>query len=58
MTEEEYQAFQESGGGKEFLQKFMKLEKGEKIENWDKASTVYDADSGDEVIKKGKAGKI
>lgn len=42
LTEEEYQAFQESGGDPSFLQKY--LGKDEKIEDWEKASTVYDDD--------------
>lgn len=44
LTEEEYAAFQEAGGDPKFLEKFMKLEKGEKIEDWEKASTVFDDD--------------
>ena len=44
LTEEEYEAFQAAGGDPEFLKKFMNLEKGEKIEDWEKASTVYDDD--------------
>ena len=44
MTEEEYKQFQESGGDPEFLKKFLKLEDGEVIEDWEKASTVYDDD--------------
>ncbi|XP_060590079.1 uncharacterized protein LOC132745239 isoform X2 [Ruditapes philippinarum] len=44
LTEEEYRAFQEAGGDPEFLKRFMKLEKGEVIEDWEKASTVFDDD--------------
>ena len=44
MTDEEYRKFQESGGDPEFLKKFLKLEEGEVIEDWEKASTVYDDD--------------
>ena len=44
MTEEEYKQFQASGGDPEFLKKFLKLEDGEVIEDWEKASTVYDDD--------------
>jgi len=44
LTEEEYQAFQNSGGDPNFLKKFMNLDNGETIEDWEKASTVYDDD--------------
>lgn len=47
LTEEEYQAFQDAGGDPEFLKRFIKLEKGERIEDWEKASTVYDDDDPD-----------
>jgi len=57
MTEEEYKEFQASGGDKNFLKKFMKLEDGEEIEAWEKASTVYEPDSDDEQVKKAKVGK-
>ncbi|XP_064617427.1 uncharacterized protein LOC135481681, partial [Liolophura sinensis] len=57
LTEDEYKAFQEQGGDPEFLKKFIKLEKGEAIEDWEKASTVYEAsDDEDDVFKKAKAG--
>lgn len=55
LTEEEYQAFQDAGGDPEFLKKFMRLEKGEKIEDWEKASTVYDGD--DAELEMTKAGQ-
>lgn len=45
LTEEEFRKFQESGGDPEFLKQFIKLEKGEVIEDWEKASTVYSAGS-------------
>lgn len=51
MTEEEFRQFQESGGDPEFLKKFIKLENGEKIEDWEKASTVYSASDDVEVQK-------
>lgn len=57
MTEEEYKAFEASGGDKKFLRKFMKLEDGEEVEAWEKASTVYGADSDDEQVKKAKVGE-
>ena len=56
MTEEEYKAFQESGGDKKFLKKFMNLEEGEESEAWEKASTVYGADSDDEQVAKAAVG--
>ncbi|XP_046563193.1 uncharacterized protein LOC124272090 isoform X4 [Haliotis rubra] len=43
LTEDEFRAFQESGGDPEFLKKFIKLDKGEIIEDWEKASTIYSA---------------
>ncbi|XP_046353247.1 uncharacterized protein LOC124133066 isoform X5 [Haliotis rufescens] len=49
LTEDEFRAFQESGGDPEFLKKFIKLEKGEIIEDWEKASTVYSATDDPEV---------
>lgn len=52
MTEEEFRKFQESGGDPEFLKKFIKLEDGEVIEDWEKASTIYSA-SGDPEVRKG-----
>lgn len=51
MTEEEYKAFQESGGDVKMLKKFMNLTEGEEIENWEKASTVYAASEDDEEIQ-------
>lgn len=57
MTEEEYKAFQASGGDKNFLKKFLGLGKGEEIESWEKASTVYAADSDDEQVKAAKVGQ-
>ena len=58
LTEEEYLAFEKSGGDKaKFLQQFMKLEEGETIDKWEKASTVYGADSDDEFVNTGKVGK-
>ncbi|XP_067929601.1 uncharacterized protein [Watersipora subatra] len=56
MTEEEYKAFEKSGGSKEFLQKLIKLEEGETLENWEKASTVYEAASDDEITQNAAAG--
>ena len=56
LTEEEYEAFEKSGGDKEMLKKFMKLEEGEVLEKWERASTVYEADSDDEVTKHSKPG--
>lgn len=55
LTEEEYAAFQAAGGDPEFLKKFMKLEKGEVIEDWEKASTVFDDD--DPELQTAKAGQ-
>ncbi|ESP04566.1 hypothetical protein LOTGIDRAFT_237314 [Lottia gigantea] len=57
MTEDEYKEFQESGGNPDFLKKFITLEKGEEIEDWEKASTVYSAASDDIEFKKAKAGQ-
>lgn len=58
LTEEEYEAFEAAGDDQEaFLQRFVKLEKGEKIEKWEKESTVYGGDSDDELIKTGQAGQ-
>ena len=37
-----------------FLRKFLDLGKDDVIETWDKASTVYAADSDDEEVAKGK----
>ncbi|KAK3580637.1 hypothetical protein CHS0354_013399 [Potamilus streckersoni] len=51
LTEEEYRQFQEAGGDPEFLKKFIKLEKGEVIEDWEKASTVYSAGDDPEMQK-------
>ncbi len=45
---------QESGGDVKFLRKFLDLGKDDVIETWDKASTVYAADSDDEEVAKGK----
>ena len=36
-----------------FLRRFMDLGKDDVIEAWDKASTVYSADSDDEQVQKG-----
>lgn len=52
MTEEEFKAFQESGGDMNMLKKYLKLGKDDVIENWEKASTVYSA-SDDEAVAKG-----
>jgi len=59
MTEEEYAEFEKAGGDKEALKKFMKLEKGEVLESWEKASTVYaDEDSdADEIIQNTAVGR-
>ena len=56
MTEEEYKAFQASGGDKKFLKKLMGLADDEEIEAWEKASTVYGADSDDEQVQNAKVG--
>lgn len=56
MTEEEYNAFQASGGDKNFLKKFMGLADDEEIEAWEKASTVYAPDSDDEQVQNAKVG--
>ena len=53
LTEDEYAAFIASGGNPDFLKKFIKLEKGEVIEDWEKASTVYSA-TGDAEVQNGK----
>lgn len=58
MTEEEYAAFEASGGDKNFLKKFMNLEKGEEIEAWEKASTVYEPDSDDEQVQAATIGEL
>ena len=52
MTEEEFKAFQESGGDVKQLRKFLELGKDEVLEDWEKASTVYSA-SEDEAVEKG-----
>ncbi|XP_050412857.2 uncharacterized protein LOC126827500 isoform X2 [Patella vulgata] len=57
MTEDEFQEFQESGGNPEFLKRFITLEKGEEIEDWEKASTVYSAASDDIEMQKAKPGQ-
>ncbi|GFO14402.1 hypothetical protein PoB_004090700 [Plakobranchus ocellatus] len=49
LSEEEYNAFVASGGDPEFLKKFIKLNQGEVIEDWEKASTVYSATDDPEV---------
>lgn len=56
MTEEEYVAFEKSGGSKEMLKKLMKLGEGEDIEEWEKASTVYEVGSDDEITATTKQG--
>lgn len=53
LTEEEYKQFMESGGNPDFLKKFIELEKGEVIDSWEKASTVFSGGD-DEEIKNGK----
>lgn len=53
MTEEEYGEFMKTGGDANFLKKFLDLGKDDVIEDWEKASTVYAADSDDEDLKKG-----
>ena len=50
LTEEEYRQFQEAGGDPEFLKKFMNLEPGEQIEDWEKASTVFEDDNDPELM--------
>ena len=54
LTEEEYKKFQESGGDPDFLKQFIKLEKGEVIDSWEKASTVYSAGSDIADAKEGQ----
>ncbi|RUS85817.1 hypothetical protein EGW08_006446 [Elysia chlorotica] len=49
MSEEDYNAFVASGGDPNFLKKFITLNKGEVIEDWEKASTVYSADDDPEI---------
>lgn len=56
MTEEEYNAFQASGGDKNLLKKLLGLGQDEEIESWEKASTVYGADSDDEQVKAAAVG--
>ena len=56
LTEEEYAAFEKSGGDKAFLAKFMKLDAGEEIDSFEKASTVYGADSDDEETQNAQVG--
>ncbi|XP_064632370.1 uncharacterized protein LOC135490795 isoform X2 [Lineus longissimus] len=56
MTEDEFAEFQKSGGDVNFLKKFIKLEQGEEIENWEKASTVYSASDDEETLAKMKPG--
>ena len=55
MTEDEYKAFQESGGDNNALKKYLNLDKDAVIESWDKASTVY-ADSDNEELNNAKDG--
>ncbi|CAG2254687.1 unnamed protein product [Mytilus edulis] len=54
LTEEEYRRFQESGGDPDFLKQFIKLEAGEVIDSWEKASTVYSAGSDVRNAKEGQ----
>lgn len=54
LTEDEYKKFVESGGDPDFLKKFITLDKGEVIDSWDKASTVYSGGSDNEMIQHGK----
>nr|XP_034317865.1 zinc finger CCCH domain-containing protein 13 isoform X1 [Crassostrea gigas] len=56
LTEEEYKQFMESGGNPDFLKKFIELEKGEVIDSWEKASTVFSGED-DEEIKNAKEGQ-
>ncbi|KAH9510115.1 hypothetical protein Btru_043506 [Bulinus truncatus] len=56
LTEDEYNEFIKSGGDPNFLKKFMDLKKGEVIENWEKASTIY-SDADDTELQKAKAGE-
>lgn len=51
LTEDEYNSFMASGGDPDFLRKFLDLKKGEKIEDWEKASTIYSAGDDPEVAK-------
>ena len=55
MTEEEYAAFQESGGDMNMLKKYLDLGADDEIEGWEKASTVYGGDSDNEDLKKGES---
>ncbi|XP_033745323.1 LOW QUALITY PROTEIN: uncharacterized protein LOC117330881 [Pecten maximus] len=57
LTEDEYKQFVEAGGDPEFLKKFIQLEKGEVIDSWEKASTVYSGGSDQEMIQKAKVGE-
>lgn len=57
LTEDEYKQFVEAGGDPEFLKKFIQLEKGEVIDSWEKASTVYSGGSDHEMIQKAKVGE-
>lgn len=54
LTEDEYKQFVESGGDPNFLKKFIQLDKGEVIDSWEKASTVYSGGSDDVEIQQGK----
>ncbi|XP_052065786.1 uncharacterized protein LOC127705470 isoform X1 [Mytilus californianus] len=54
LTEEEFRKFQESGGDPNFLKQFIKLEAGEVIDSWEKASTVYSAGSDVRNAKEGQ----
>ena len=57
MSEEEYNAFVASGGDPNFLKKFITLNKGETIEDWEKASTVYSADNDPDIQEGNKNNK-
>ncbi|OWF41951.1 hypothetical protein KP79_PYT10988 [Mizuhopecten yessoensis] len=57
LTEDEYKQFVESGGDPNFLKKFIELEKGEVIDSWEKASTVYSGGSDQEMIQRAKVGE-
>ncbi|XP_061187777.1 uncharacterized protein LOC133195840 [Saccostrea echinata] len=57
LTEDEYKQFMESGGNPDFLKKFIPLEKGEVIDSWEKASTVYSGGDDDPEFKNAKEGQ-
>ena len=50
MTEEEFKEFEKGGGDPDFLKKFIKLKDGDKIDGWDKASTVFEVSDDEELL--------